>query len=374
MTKGTIYISGIIGEDTTLLDVIRQFKSFDNPTEVEVHIDSVGGSVDAGMSIYNYLRKLNLPVTTIATKAYSIAASIFMAGNTRKVLEGKDRIMIHFPWAEVSGGSDVLEGVAKELKTIEKDFINFYSKYTSIDEDAISALLQNETFLSADEAFELGFATEMLIPLAAVALYNSSLFDETKTQENKMDNKEKTFINALRNFFKSTIELKALMVQDANGVEINFPDLSDDDEIIVGSIAEVDGNPAQGEYTAVNGDVWVFEAGELMEIRINEDEVVEEAPVEEEVAVAEDVVAEETEDVEDFNVEEIISELTNSITEKVKAELSEENETLRVEILGLKKLVGSEDAEVSPTNTKNNTNNLSELSSPIKGLMKLRSK
>ena len=63
MNKATIYINGVIGEDTKLLDVIRQFKSFSNATEVEVQIDSVGGCVDTGMSIFNYLRNLNTQLT-----------------------------------------------------------------------------------------------------------------------------------------------------------------------------------------------------------------------------------------------------------------------------------------------------------------------
>jgi len=85
--KATIYISGKIGKETTLVDVIRQFKSFEDPTEVEAYIHSEGGNVEEGDGIYNYLKGIDkeIPVTTITDKAYSIAAKIFAAGRERIV-------------------------------------------------------------------------------------------------------------------------------------------------------------------------------------------------------------------------------------------------------------------------------------------------
>lgn len=343
--KAVIYIGGIIGEDTVLLDVIRQFKSYANPTEVEVHIDSVGGCVDTGMSIFNYLRNLNIPVTTIATKAFSIASSIFMAGDERIVETGEKRIMIHMPWAQVQGGSETLESVAKELKAIEKDFINFYSNYTSIDSESIKSLLQNETFLSGHEAFDLGLATVVQIPLKAVALYPS------ESKENTMTKTEK-FLKALNEFFKTEeveveeteTEFKALMVQDANGVEINFPEVEDGVEPQVGDKAEVDGKSAEGEYIAVNGDTWVFEGGELKEIKPSE-ESEEEAPEE-----AEEVEAE-------MDIESIIKLIEESLSAQLEEKIKAENEDLKSEIKALKKLVGSEDVEIEASVPKPNTNN-----------------
>lgn len=69
---GTIYINGVIGQDTTLIDVIRQVKATKGTTEYLVKIDSVGGYVDAGKAIYDYLKGLDKPVTTYTTKAFSI--------------------------------------------------------------------------------------------------------------------------------------------------------------------------------------------------------------------------------------------------------------------------------------------------------------
>jgi len=356
MNKATIYINGVIGEDSKLLDVIRQFKSFQNPTEVSVHIDSVGGCVDTGMSIFNYLRNLNIPVTTIAKQAYSIAASIYMAGDVRIVSEGEAKLMIHMPFATVQGGSKYLDEVSKELKSMENDFVKFYSTYTSIDEQAVRDLLENETFISGAEAYALGLATQIEVPLKAVAYYNS---DEEENKQKEMSKTQK-FMNALNAFFNE-VEVKALVIQDANANEINFKDLAEDAEPQVGDKAEDgEGKPVEGEVVLTDGSTWIFEGGELKEIVPAEEVEEEEVPVEE---TEEEVVAEETVEAvaevveEEFDVEALVATLTETISAKITAELKEENDGLKTEIKALKKLVGSEETILNAKNETTNTNN-----------------
>lgn len=275
-----IFISGVIGDDTLLVDVMRQYKSHSNPTSAEVTIDSVGGSVDEGQSIFLYLRGLGVPVKTIAKQAYSIAAHIFMAGDERAVLEGEARLMLHMPWAQIAGRSQDFAEMAKELKKVEDDFVSFYSAYLpDTDEGSIRKLLENETFLSGDAAYDLGLATTLEIPLKAVAFYDSDIENEPKNAIMKQADK---LIKALQSFLstpdqeETTDEVVALIVQDANGTEINFPDLAEDETPEVGAKAEVDGQPAEGEYVTPEGATWVFAAGELTEIKPAEGEEEEE--------------------------------------------------------------------------------------------------
>lgn len=354
--KAIIYVNGVIGEDTNLLDIIRQFKSYKGVTEVEAHIDSVGGSVDVGQSIFNYLRNLNVPVTTIANKAYSIAATIFMAGDIRLVEEGADRVMIHMPWAMVQGGSEDLEMVSKELKAIENDFVKFYSTYTSIDEGSIKDLLKNETFLNADEAVEIGLATGKKETLQAVAFYNK--------QENKEMTKTEKFLNAMNAFFNGESEIKALIIQDANADEINFSEVAEDAQPIVGDKAvDADNKPIEGERVLPTGETYIFENGVLTEIKPAEEvEEEEEAPVEE---VAEAVAEEE------IDLTAILEKLTASISEKITAKFDAENKELKAEITALKKLIGSDDAAIVAQNIKTNTNT-KDLAKGIQGLINLK--
>ena len=123
--KATIYISGVIGKETTLTDVIRQYKSYEDPDEIQAVIHSEGGNVEDGNAIYNYLKTLDLevPVTTVTDKAYSIASKIFAAGSTRIIEDVDEAIMIHFAWAnKVSGKAEKLELIAEPLHYVSKIF------------------------------------------------------------------------------------------------------------------------------------------------------------------------------------------------------------------------------------------------------------
>jgi ATP-dependent protease ClpP protease subunit len=343
MNKATIFISGVVGQDTNLLDVIRQFKSYDNPSEVEVIIDSVGGDVDTGQSVFKYLRGLNIPVTTVGVKAYSIASVIFMAGDSR-LIPTDGELMIHLPWASVDGGAERLEAVAKELRTIENEFSKFYSVYTNIDKETILQLLKNETFLDAEKSVEMGFATGIKQTLQAVAFYNNQEDKNTKQMT-----KGQKFLMAFAELFKDVqddVIINALMIQDANGVELEFPDVEADVLPQVGDKATIDGKPAEGEHVMPEGMKYIFEAGELQEI-------IEAEPVEDETEDAEG----DAEPVEDeIDIDAILKQIEASITESVSAKLSADNDNLKAEIKALKKLVGSADASIQANNTKPNTN------------------
>ena len=354
--EAKIFINGVIGEDTTLLDVIRQFKSFDNPTSVLVEISSPGGEVYEGQSIYSYLRNLNIPVTTYAKTAMSIAATIFMAGDTRKMDENGS-FMIHMPSATVSGGSEVLEDLLKELKGLEKEFADFYSKYTNIDSDSVRRLLQNETFLDAEQAVEMGFATEIAVALKAVAFYDMSE-DNTNLNKNEMTKIDK-ILNILGKAFSNEAEneITALVLQDANGTEINFPDLAEGEMPQIGDSAEVDGSPAEGEYVSPEGETWVFVGGALDSIIPSED-ASEDAPVDAENE--EDVNASNEEELSqeelvalEAQIQEMLEAFELKLTNKFTAQLLEENTSLKNEIKEIKKLMGTEDVSIEAQNQNN---------------------
>jgi len=284
--KATIYINGTIGEDVLLLDVIRQFKSFEEPTEVEVQIDSVGGSVDEGEAIFNYLKGLDktTPVTTVTGKAYSIAAQIFMSGSTRIVEDKADVAMIHCPWIEeVSGDAEELEWYAAELRTLEDKFSKFYADTLEIDKDAVKSLLDQTTYMSGTEAKEIGFATELkTTSLQAVAMVKKKTIVNKKDNEMAKGAKEKkTLAQKVLGALAKALEIKAeLTLQDTSGEEIVFPALDEGDIPAVGDTATMGGTAiADGSYIMENA-TYVFVDGALTEI-------VEEEPAEEPEAATE---------------------------------------------------------------------------------------
>jgi ATP-dependent protease ClpP protease subunit len=86
--EGIIYINGQIGSTPTekgveLIDIIQQVKAQEGALSFRVHINSEGGVVDTGFDIFNYLKSLQLPITTVGSGLVaSIATVIFMAGTT----------------------------------------------------------------------------------------------------------------------------------------------------------------------------------------------------------------------------------------------------------------------------------------------------
>lgn len=353
--KAIINIQGIVGEDATLLGVIRQFKGFKSPTEVEVIINSHGGSVDEGMAIYSYLRKLNLPITTKANRAYSIAASIFMAGDVRLLEEGANRFMIHMPLVEMRGGSKMIEKVQPMLQEIENEFTAFYAGFMNIDEDSVRRLLDNETFLSSQEATEMGIATGTYSALKAVAFYDEELINknETNTIMTKAEKLVKAFAEFLGNKEKD-VEALALVIQDANGEDVNFPELDENQEPEVGS--KVEGR--DGEILMPDGSKIMVVEGAVSEIVPAPEEAPEEETPEAEVpaeeAPEEDAPEEGiTEEDEDFL--KLLEELKESILKEAKADTAKEVEGFKAEILALRKEVGStlENEPTINTNKKN---------------------
>lgn len=315
--RGTIYITGEIGLDTTLLDVVKQVKAQSSATEYLVKIDSIGGYVDAGNDIYNYLKNLDKPVTTYAIQAYSIASVIYMAGSTRIVSENSEKVlMIHLPWMKVEGSHDVITSHLSKLKATEDQLVKFYSEALSIDKNTIQSLLSQETYLSATQALELGFATQIQPQAQAVARLHNNENKEEKSLMNKLQKEVSAIYNKVFGIKNE------MVVQDATGIEILFPDLADGDVAEQGEKATIDGKPADGERLMPDGSKLMFEAGVLKEI------IPVEAPAEEgePVDAVEDEVPAET-DEKDARI----------------AELETENEALKAKIAELEG--GQSDAE-----------------------------
>lgn len=167
----SINIFGVVGEDVRACDVLERIQAIKGDT-VEVNIMSPGGSVIEGMAIYDYLRNLDKKVITRAMgQAASIASVIFMAGDEREVADNAE-IMVHNAMVFAGGNKHELTEYIDRLDGIDKKLINIYASRTNLNEDQVRALLDNETFMDADEAVEKGFATSKADALALVAQYN----------------------------------------------------------------------------------------------------------------------------------------------------------------------------------------------------------
>lgn len=268
--KGVINIIGEIGVDVHLVDIISQVENQKEATAFDVIINSIGGSVDVGFDIYNYLVSLNVPIKSIGRELVASAATvIFMAGSER-VLEQGTEFMIHLPWGGVEGTAQEISDYSEMLKKYEKKIVDFYVKTTNLSSEAIYPLLNYETWLSQKLAFDLRFTTSVAndLPVLAKANFNfkpdNKMTEEQKGFFDKLNSKVDAIMNKLSG---KTEDVKAILLQDANGVEIEFPDVMEGEQPEVGvSTAMVDGAPAEGEYLMPDGQTYIFVGGVLTEI------------------------------------------------------------------------------------------------------------
>lgn len=285
---GTIYINGVIGEDTTLLDVIKQVKAQSTAESFFVKIDSQGGYVDAGNDIYNYLKNLSQSITTYTTRAYSIASVIFMSGDQRIIPDGAENaLMIHLPWLEAVGDYSTLNEYLGELKATEDKLVKFYAEALDLDKDTIHSLLKSETYLSATQAIELGFATQLQVAPQAVAILHNNKENKEESLMTKLNKK----IDALMNMVSGKIKSE-LILQDATSIELVFPDLEATEVPAVDAKIVVDNKPADGEFIMPDGSTIIASNGIVTEIKTAEEEIPAEEPETEEPLAKAEIIKE----------------------------------------------------------------------------------
>lgn len=300
MKEAHIYIYGDIGYwqstdaadwgEVNLKHVKDSYEAQKDCEEIFVHIHSPGGYVTEGFAIHDFLRSQKKPITTIIEgMCYSIATVIALAGDTRMMTSNSD-FMIHNPWGGAFGDSNEIQKYADDLKKLEQKAADFYAAKTSITADEALEMMKEETFMTPEDALKHGFITEIATVMKAVAKFDPSKLKPKSSKMAKKNKKTKEQKEALSVIDKAMNSLKGIfggdspknkLIQDANGDEIDFPDLEDDDTPSVGDNATVDGSPADGEYVLPSGETYVFTSGELTEIQEAEDEEEEEEDAEE---------------------------------------------------------------------------------------------
>lgn len=132
-------------------------------SDVVVEVNSNGGLVTVGSDIYTALKNYSGHVTAEVTGMAASACSVAIMGADKVVISPTAQIMIHkalLNW--VSGNSDDFESAANALKASDRGIINAYKAKTGLSEDELLELMKNETYMSADEAVEKGFADEIM--------------------------------------------------------------------------------------------------------------------------------------------------------------------------------------------------------------------
>ncbi|MGL4731262.1 MAG: head maturation protease, ClpP-related [Clostridium sp.] len=166
-------------------DVKKFLDELENTKNINIHINSGGGSVFGGLAIYNQLKRYNATITTyIDGLAASIASIIAMAGD-KIVMPENAMLMVHKPLTWCSGNADDLKKQIEILDTCQKSIVSIYMKKVKpgITEEEINGLVNESTWLTGEEAAKY-FNIELE---GSINIENciSNYFEQYKIPENK---------------------------------------------------------------------------------------------------------------------------------------------------------------------------------------------
>lgn len=211
-TKAALYIYGDITSypwvqsDVSSYNLSKALEQLGDVDEIDVYINSYGGEVAEGLAIYNALKRHKAKVTTYCDGfACSIASVIFMAGDVR-VMNTASLLMVHNAWTSAVGNANELRKQADDLETITQQTINVYMEKVNISEEELKSLLDEEKWISPQEALEKGFATVIAgVDTSSKPSQSAKMYIMQKVQQEKVPpaepKKEKTGERMTRSFF-----------------------------------------------------------------------------------------------------------------------------------------------------------------------------
>lgn len=150
-----------------------------NATNVVISMNSAGGDVFDGLAIFNHLLNSPAKVTVkIDGLAASIASVIAMAGD-EVIMAENAMMMIHNPWTLSVGTAADMRKSADLLDKTKKGLVNAYTMRTGMSDEEVSVLMDAETWMTAEEAVEMGFADTITEPVKIAASFDLSKFRNT---------------------------------------------------------------------------------------------------------------------------------------------------------------------------------------------------
>ncbi|MBQ7613197.1 MAG: ATP-dependent Clp endopeptidase proteolytic subunit ClpP [Spirochaetaceae bacterium] len=162
-----VFIDGEISDVMCDLVVAQLlFLESQNPDkDISIYINSPGGSVTAGLAIYDTMQHIRPDVQTICLgQAASMAAILLSAGTKGKRFAlPSSRVLIHQPWGGVQGQASDIRIHAQEIIRLKKLLIQYFAQNTGKTEKQVSVDLERDYFLSAQEAVAYGIVDSVLV-------------------------------------------------------------------------------------------------------------------------------------------------------------------------------------------------------------------
>lgn len=238
-----VYLFNDIGTfGITAQSFIDEIKEYENK-ELNIHINSLGGEVFEGMAIYSIIQRRKAKTTVyIEGIAASIASVIALAAD-EVIMSENSLLMIHNAWGGTQGDAKDMRKQADVLDKITNEIAEVYVKKTRMPYSQIEEMMNEETWLTAEEAVALGFVDSISEPIKVAAKYDVSRFKNitnkkverilslTEKKKIKMTEELKTWFNSKVDEIIAKVKDSDNSVETAENVEVEVK-LADNEEIM----------------------------------------------------------------------------------------------------------------------------------------------
>jgi ATP-dependent Clp endopeptidase proteolytic subunit ClpP len=175
-TGAQIDLYGIIGWDVTAADFVRGLKGLGDVSQIDLHLHSPGGFIMDGLAIHNRLKNHPAKVVVhVDGMALSMASIVAMAGDESEMCD-HSLMMIHNPLAQAYGDAEDLREEADLLDVLKNELVSIYAERTGRGEEEIAQLMDQETWFTAGDACERGFADRTSSQPAIAASFDARRF------------------------------------------------------------------------------------------------------------------------------------------------------------------------------------------------------
>lgn len=161
-----VFVDGEINDATADLVVAQLlFLESENPDkDINMYINSPGGSVTAGLAIYDTMKYVRCPIQTICLGQAASMAAILLAAGTKgkRIALPSSRVMIHQPRGGVGGQESDIAIQAKEIVRLKKLSIEYLASATGQSEKTIAKDMERDFYMPAKDALEYGIIDQVM--------------------------------------------------------------------------------------------------------------------------------------------------------------------------------------------------------------------
>lgn len=162
LLESTIAEESWYGDEVTPAAFREELFAEDGP--ITLSINSPGGDTIAASQIYTMLREYPYDVTVKITGIAASAASVIAMAGTKVTMSPTSMMMVHNPFTIAMGDSAEMRRASQLLDEVKESIINAYELKTGMSRTRLSHMMNDETWMNAVKAKELGFCDEILFP------------------------------------------------------------------------------------------------------------------------------------------------------------------------------------------------------------------